>query len=49
MRVDHTLLGSPSRDRIKLQVSLWVNKMPFQVIPQEGWLNLELTKDLVSW
>ncbi|MFB3924021.1 MAG: glycoside hydrolase family 57 protein [Terriglobia bacterium] len=38
-------LGQPSR----LQVSLWAEDLPLQVIPAEGWLNLELTEELGGW
>ena len=48
--LDYSVLGSgPGRARLRLQVSLWAQELPLQVIPQEGWLTLELTKDLVSW
>ena len=49
MRLDYTLLALGPQDKIRLQVSLWVNDLPVQVIPQEGWLTLELTEELASW
>jgi alpha-amylase/alpha-mannosidase (GH57 family) len=36
-------------EKVNLQVSLWVNELPVQVIPQEGWLGLDLTEDYVVW
>ena len=49
LRLDYSILGVTPHERINLQVSIWVNELPLQVIPQEGWLSLELTEDLVSW
>jgi alpha-amylase/alpha-mannosidase (GH57 family) len=49
LRLDYSILGVAPHERISLQVSIWANELPLQVIPQEGWLTLELTEDLVSW
>jgi hypothetical protein len=49
LRLDFSILGVAPHERINLQVSIWANELPLQVIPQEGWLTLELTEDLVSW
>jgi alpha-amylase/alpha-mannosidase (GH57 family) len=49
LRLDYALLGLSSQDQVRLQISLWVRDLPVQVIPQEGWLTLELTKDLPGW
>jgi len=49
LRLDFLVLGITPRDRIDLQVSIWVKELPLQVIPQEGWLGLELTEDLAAW
>jgi alpha-amylase/alpha-mannosidase (GH57 family) len=49
LRLDFSILGVTPHERINLQVSIWVNELPLQVIPQEGWLTLELMEDLVSW
>jgi hypothetical protein len=49
LRVDYSLLGLHPREKVNLQVSLWADELPLQVLPQEGWLTLELTDDLVSW
>jgi len=49
VRLDYGILGAAPHERIKLQVSIWANGLPLQVIPQEGSLNLELTEDLTSW
>jgi len=48
-RLDYSLLGVAPDQRISLQVSIWMNGLPLQVLPQEGWLTLELTEDLTSW
>jgi alpha-amylase/alpha-mannosidase (GH57 family) len=49
LRLDHGLLGFGLHEIVHLQVSIWANELPLQVIPQEGWLNLELAEDLESW
>jgi hypothetical protein len=49
LRLDYSILAVTPQERINLQVSVWVNELPLQVIPQEGWLALELTEDLRSW
>jgi alpha-amylase/alpha-mannosidase (GH57 family) len=49
LRLDYDLLGVHANDQTSLQVALWANDLPVQIIPQEGWLTLELTEDLVSW
>ncbi len=48
-RLDYTILGVAPDERMSLQVSIWMNGLPLQVLPQEGWLPLELTEDLMSW
>jgi len=48
-RLDYSILGVAPHERINLQVSIWMNGLPLQVLPQEGWLTLELTEDLTSW
>ncbi|MGH9433080.1 MAG: glycoside hydrolase family 57 protein [Terriglobia bacterium] len=47
--IDYTLLQLKPGEKTRMQVSLWVNELPIQVVPREGWLSLELTEDLVSW
>jgi alpha-amylase/alpha-mannosidase (GH57 family) len=42
-------LGLKRHEKVRLQVSLWVNELPVQIIPQEGWLTLELTEDFIAW
>jgi alpha-amylase/alpha-mannosidase (GH57 family) len=49
LRLDYSLLGLRAGEQARLQVSLWAQELPLQVIPSEGWLTLELTQDLVSW
>ncbi len=49
VRLDYSILGVAPHERMSLQVSVWVNGLPLQVLPQEGWLPLELTEDLMSW
>jgi alpha-amylase/alpha-mannosidase (GH57 family) len=49
LRLGFGVLGVTSHEKINLQVSIWRNELPLQVIPQEGWLTLELTENLESW
>jgi alpha-amylase/alpha-mannosidase (GH57 family) len=49
LRLDYRLLGSEQHQQIRVQVSIWANALPLHVIPQEGWLSLRLTDELISW
>jgi alpha-amylase/alpha-mannosidase (GH57 family) len=49
LRLDYRLLGYEQHQQIRLQVSIWANALPLQVIPEEGWLSFRLTDELVSW
>ncbi len=49
MRLDYQVLGYEPHQQIRLQVSIWANALPIQVIPQEGWLTLRLSEELISW
>ena len=49
LRLDYRLLGYEKHQQIRLQVSVWANALPLQVIPQEGWLSLRPTDELMSW
>jgi alpha-amylase/alpha-mannosidase (GH57 family) len=49
LRFAYELLGLRPEEKALIQISLWANNLPLQVIPQEGWLTLELTDEIVSW
>jgi alpha-amylase/alpha-mannosidase (GH57 family) len=49
VRLDLESLGVRQGGEARLQVSLWVNDLPVEVIPQEGWLMVELTQKFVEW
>jgi alpha-amylase/alpha-mannosidase (GH57 family) len=49
LRLAYSLLGVAPHERISVQGSIWLDGLPLQVLPQEGWLALELTEDLTSW
>jgi hypothetical protein len=49
LRLDYGLLGYEQHQLIRMQVSIWANALPLQVIPQEGWLSLRLTDEFISW
>ena len=47
--LDYSLLGILPGEKIQVQVSLWANNLPLQVIPEEGWISVDSTEDVVSW
>ncbi len=47
--IDLGLTGFQSGDTVRLQVSLWVNELPAQVIPPDGWLSFELAGNFSVW
>ncbi len=49
MGIDKEILGLEPEERISVQVSLWVNQLPVQVVPRAGWLTLEIAEGLLSW
>jgi hypothetical protein len=49
LRLDYTLLRLALGEKTHLQVSLWAEGLPLQVIPPAGWLTVELSPDFVSW
>ncbi|MGO9272067.1 MAG: glycoside hydrolase [Terriglobia bacterium] len=49
MQLDYKLLQLDPHAKASLQVSLWVDALPVQVVPEEGWITLEATDDLVGW
>jgi alpha-amylase/alpha-mannosidase (GH57 family) len=49
LRLPFPALGVAPHEQISLQVSVWMNGLPLQLLPQEGWLKLALTEDLTVW
>lgn len=49
LELDHAFVGLDPTKQALLQVSLWVEELPVQNIPAQGWLALELHDDLTSW
>jgi alpha-amylase/alpha-mannosidase (GH57 family) len=41
----YDMLGVTMGEKVQVQVALWVNNLPVQIIPQEGWLTVDLTED----
>lgn len=39
----YELMGLKLYGKASVQVSVWVNELPVQIIPHDGWLNIELT------
>ncbi|HLI30206.1 MAG TPA: hypothetical protein VKV79_03780, partial [Terriglobia bacterium] len=37
------------QQKISMQVSFWLDHLPVQVLPKEGWLPLEMSDDVVGW
>ncbi len=49
VRFDYGILGIGAGKRIHLQVSLWADNLPLQIMPQEGWLTLDLSEEFQAW
>ncbi len=49
LKLSYDVLEIKAGTEVRLQASLWVNELPLQVFPKEGWLKLELTNQLVNW
>lgn len=49
LQIDYELLGARAGQQADLQISLWANDLPLQVMPEDGWLKLELTAEHQSW
>ena len=49
VRFDYGMLGISPGKQIQLQVSLWADSLPLQIMPQEGWLPLDLWEDFQVW
>ena len=49
MTVPYTALGLDPSQKTSLQVSFWLDQLPVQVLPKEGWLALELHEDAIEW
>ncbi|MGA8182268.1 MAG: glycoside hydrolase family 57 protein [Terriglobia bacterium] len=42
-------LGISAGSKIQLQISLWADDLPLQIMPQEGWLILDLSEEFQGW
>jgi alpha-amylase/alpha-mannosidase (GH57 family) len=49
VRLTHSLLGISPCKQIQLQISLWADDLPLQIMPQEGWLTLDLSEEFQNW
>jgi len=49
VQLDYQLLQLDAHAKASLQVSLWVDALPVQVVPEEGWITLEAIDELVGW
>lgn len=47
--IARSLLGIDPSHSPSVQVSLWVDQLPVQALPNEGWLTLEVAEGLLSW
>jgi alpha-amylase/alpha-mannosidase (GH57 family) len=48
-RFAYSILGIDINSKIQLQISLWADDLPLQVMPQDGWLVLNLEEEFQSW
>jgi hypothetical protein len=37
--------GSPGTGRLRLRFSLWLNRLPADALPPEGWIELQLLSE----
>jgi alpha-amylase/alpha-mannosidase (GH57 family) len=49
LRMNCELLGAGAQSKVLLQISLWVNELPVQIIPGDGWLTVDLTDLQSGW
>ena len=49
IEVDYQSLQCDSHAETRLQVSLWVDALPVQVVPEEGWVKLESADETLVW
>jgi alpha-amylase/alpha-mannosidase (GH57 family) len=49
IQLDYRLLYLDAHAKAGLGVSLWVDALPVQVVPERGWITLEATDELVGW
>jgi alpha-amylase/alpha-mannosidase (GH57 family) len=49
VRLTHSILGISHGKQIQLRISLWADDLPLQVMPQEGWLTLDLSEEFQNW
>jgi alpha-amylase/alpha-mannosidase (GH57 family) len=49
VRLTHSILEISPNKQIQLQISLWVDDLPLQIMPQEGWLTLDLSEEFLNW
>jgi hypothetical protein len=43
------LAKGDSAEGARLQISVWENSVPVQVIPQEGWLSFRIHEEHTNW
>ena len=48
-KLAYSTLEINTRNQIQLQISLWADDLPLQVMPQEGWLVLDLSEQFQGW
>jgi alpha-amylase/alpha-mannosidase (GH57 family) len=49
VRMAYSILGIGRGKQIQLQISLWANNLPLQIMPQQGWLTLDISEEFQSW
>jgi alpha-amylase/alpha-mannosidase (GH57 family) len=49
MGIDFSALRVEPQREIPFQISLWLNQLPVQVMPREGFLTIAMTDELVAW
>ncbi len=49
LRIAHELVATPAAGPMKLNVSFWSGSLPLDVLPAEGWLEIQLGEEAFAW
>lgn len=48
-QLTNSILGISPGKQVRIQISLWADDLPLQIMPQEGWLTLHLSEEFQDW
>ncbi|MGH9469305.1 MAG: glycoside hydrolase family 57 protein [Terriglobia bacterium] len=47
--IEYSTLALGAQQKTALQASVWVDRLPVQIVPREGWLSVEMADELTAW